>query len=79
MYVIPESDSQWQDVDECIDLEDTEKEDSEVLKGLGEEVPEQTKVGGLVRDRKTADIEFEYTIKIQCVHAMIDMQNHILP
>jgi hypothetical protein len=36
---MPESDSQWQDVDECIDLEDTEKEDSEVLKGLSEEVP----------------------------------------
>ena len=67
--VIPESDSQWQDVDECIDLEDTEKEDSKVLKGLGEEVPEQTKVGGLVRDRKTLDIE---SVKIQCVHAVID-------
>ena len=52
---IPESNSQWEDVDECIDLEDTEKENSKVLKGLGEEVPEQTKVGGLVRDRKTAN------------------------
>ena len=47
-YIIPESDSQWKDVDECIDLEDTEKEDSKVLKGFSEEVPEQTKVGGLV-------------------------------
>ena len=54
LIFIPESDSQWQDADECIDLEDTEKEDSEVLKGLSEEVPKQAKVGGLVRDRKTS-------------------------
>ena len=51
---IPEPDSQWQDIDECIDLEDTEEKDSKVLKGLGEEVPEQTKVGRLVWDSKTA-------------------------
>ena len=51
----PESDCQWEDIDECIDLEDAEEKDSEMLKGLGEEVPEQTKVGGLVWNRKTAE------------------------
>ena len=45
----PESNSEWQNIDECIDLEDAEEEDSEVLKCLGEEVPEETKVGRLVR------------------------------
>ena len=47
-YAVPESNSEWQDIDECIDLEDAEEEDSEVLKCLGEEVPEETKVGGLI-------------------------------
>ena len=56
MVHIPESDCQWEDIDECIDLEDTEEKDSEMLKGLGEEVPEQTKVGGLVWNRKTANV-----------------------
>ena len=45
---------QWQDIDECIDLEDTEEEDSELLKGFGEEVPEETEVRRLVRYSKAA-------------------------
>ena len=54
---LPESDCEWDDVDESIDLEDTEEENSEVLKCLGEEVPEQAKVGGLVRNSKTTRSE----------------------
>ena len=45
---IPESNCQRQDIDECIDLEDTEEKHSEVFKGLSEEVPEETKIGSLV-------------------------------
>ena len=74
-YVIPESDSQWEDVDECIDLEDTEKEDSKVLKGLSEEVPEQTKVGGLVWDRKTVDIVCKNSV-CTCSDRYMYMKNH---
>ena len=36
----PESYGQWQDVDKCIDLEDTEEENSKMFKCFGEEVPE---------------------------------------
>ena len=59
-------------------MEDTEKEDSEVLKGLSEEVPKQAKVGGLVRDRKTADIEFEHRKNSVCTWSdkYMYMHNH---
>ena len=39
-HTSPKSDSEWQDVDKGIDLEDTEEEHSEVLKSLRKEVPE---------------------------------------
>jgi energy-converting hydrogenase A subunit M len=42
-----------QDVDESINLEHTEKEYSEVLEGLREEIPEQAQVRCLIRDTKT--------------------------
>ena len=48
----PESDGEWEDVDECIDLEDAEEEDSKMLKRLSEEIPEEAKVGGLVWNTK---------------------------
>ena len=47
---IPESDGERQDVEEGIDLEYTEEEDSEVFKCLSEEVPEQTNVGSQIRN-----------------------------
>ena len=39
-HTSPKSDSEWQDVDKGVDLEDTEKEHSEMLKSLRKEVPE---------------------------------------
>lgn len=44
----PESEGEREDVDEGVDLEDTEEEDAEVLKGLREEIPEETNVRGEV-------------------------------
>ncbi len=51
---IPESYCEWEDVDEGIDLEDAEEENSEVLKRLSEEIPEKAKVRSLVRNTKAA-------------------------
>ena len=50
LYYLPESYSEWEDIDEGIDLKHTQKEHSEVLKGLREEVPEEAKIRSLVRD-----------------------------
>ena len=75
---IPESYRQWQDIDECIDLEDTEEEYSEVLKGFGEEVPEETKVGRLVRYSKAARYA-QHTITqytCTCINVLSDNYSH---
>ena len=56
-HTSPKSDGEWQDVDEGIDLEDAEEEHSEVLKGLCEEVPEQTHIGGLIWDCQAGERE----------------------
>ena len=48
LCVLPESHRERKDVDEGIDLEHTQEEDTEVLKGLSEEVPEETNVGSEV-------------------------------
>lgn len=39
---VPESNGEWQDIYESIDLEDAEKEYSKMLECLSEEVPEET-------------------------------------
>ena len=46
---LTEPDWERQDIDEGIDLKDTEKEHSEVFKRLCEEVPEETNVWSEVR------------------------------
>ena len=48
LCVLPESHRERKDVDEGIDLEHTQEEDTEVLKSLSEEVPEETNVGSEV-------------------------------
>ena len=47
----PEAHGEGQDVDESVDLEHTQEEDTEVLKGLCEEVPEEAHVWSQVRHR----------------------------
>ena len=49
---LPEPYSEWKDIDEGIHLEDTEKENPEMLKRLCKEVPEETQVGSLIRNRQ---------------------------
>ena len=46
---LPESDAEGEDVDEGVDLKHTEEEDSKVLKGLSEEIPEEAHIGSEVR------------------------------
>ena len=57
---LPEFYGQRDGVDECIDLENTDEEEAEVLKHLREEIPEDADVGGQVRHTeagiKTQDI-----------------------
>ena len=47
----PEAHGEGQDVDEGIDLKHTQEEDTEVLEGFCEEVPEEAHVGSQVRHR----------------------------
>ena len=49
----PESDTEGEDVDEGVDLKHTEEEDSEVLEGLSEEVPEEAHIGSEVWHHQT--------------------------
>ena len=49
----PESDAEGEDVDERVDLKHAEEEDSEVLKGLSEEIPEEAHIGSEVWHRQT--------------------------
>lgn len=49
-----EFDGQRDGVEENIDLEDTEEEEAEVLKHLGEEIPEEAYVWGQVWHREAA-------------------------
>ena len=50
---ILESDGQWNCVDESVDLEHADEEDTEVLKHLCEEIPKHTYVWSMIWDTKT--------------------------
>lgn len=54
LHSLPESDCEWKDVDEGIDLEHAEEEHSEVFECFGEEVPEEAKIRSLVWDTQAA-------------------------
>ena len=45
LFHVPESDCEWKDIDESIDLEHTEEEDAEMFKSLSEEIPEEAYIG----------------------------------
>ena len=47
-----ESDTQWNGHDECIDLKHTQEEQSEVVKHLCEEVPEEAVVWGQIWNKQ---------------------------
>ncbi len=49
----PEVDGERKDIDEGVNLKDTKKEHSEMLKRLQEEVPEEAQVRSVVWYRKT--------------------------
>ena len=50
IWLIPESVTKRSHVEEKVDLEGTDEEDSEVVKHLGEEIPEYPHVGGELRN-----------------------------
>ena len=50
-----EFDGEWEGVEEHVDLEDAEEEETEVIEHLSEEIPEETDVRGQVRYRQTGE------------------------
>ena len=58
--MVPESHGEWEDVDEGIDLEHAEEEDTKVLKCFCEEIPEEASVWCLVRDCETGGSKHQW-------------------